>query len=67
MEVLQMLRFGFSKEPFNFTKGILTDENDLTIEFDDNANVLAELVYHEHTDTQQEDIIDRFIATEGAE
>lgn len=53
MEALQMLiKFGFTKEPFNFTEGILTDENDMVpIKFDD-ANVLAELVHHEHTDTQ---------------
>ena len=62
-----MLKFGFSKEPFNFTEGILTDENDLTIRFDDNVDILAELVHDEHTDTQREDIIDRFIATEEAE
>jgi hypothetical protein len=67
MEALQMLKFGFSKEPFNFTEGILTDENDLTIRFDDNVDILAELVHDEHTDTQREDIIDRFIATEEAE
>jgi hypothetical protein len=67
MEALQMLKFGFSKEPFNFTKRILTDKNDLTIKFDDNADILAKLVHHEHTDTQREDIIDRFIATEEAE
>ena len=67
MEALQMLKFGFSKEPFNFTEGILTDERDLTIKFNDNTDILAELVHHEHTDAQQEDIIDRFIATEGAD
>jgi hAT family C-terminal dimerisation region len=65
MDALQMSKFGFSKEPFNFTKGILTDENDLAIKFDDDTDILAKLIHHEHTDTQQEDIIDRFIATEG--
>jgi len=52
MEALQMLKFGFSNEPFNFTEGILTDENDLTIGFDDNTDILAKLVHHEYTDTQ---------------
>jgi hypothetical protein len=67
MEALQMLKFGFSKKPFNFTEGILTDEKDLAIKFNDNTDILAELVHHEHTNAQQEDIIDRFIVTKGAD
>jgi hypothetical protein len=69
MEALQMLKFGFSREPFNFTEGILTDESDLAIKFydDDDADILAQLVHPDRSDAQREDIIDKFIATEGCD
>jgi hypothetical protein len=69
MEALQMLKFGFRNEPFNFTQGILTDEEDLAIPTAgtsiNNLNFLEELSHSMHTDTQREDAIDRFILAEG--
>jgi hypothetical protein len=67
MEALQMLKFGLTREPFNFSEGLVTDEEDLTITFDDDGadDILAQLIDPDRTDSQREDIIDKLIASEG--
>jgi hypothetical protein len=67
MEALQMLKFGFRNEPFNFTEGLITDEEDMIIPLDisNDLDLLAELAHPGNTDVQQEDVIDRVIVALG--
>jgi hypothetical protein len=60
MEALQMLKFGFRNEPFNFTEGLITDEEDMIIPLDisNDLDLLAELAHPGNTDVQWEDVID---------
>lgn len=60
MEALQMLKFGFRNEPFNFTEGLITDKQDMIIPFDttNDLDLLAELAHPSNTDVQWEDVID---------
>jgi hypothetical protein len=62
MEATQMLNFGFQNEPFHFTEGLITDEQDMILELgngnDPDSDLLAELVHSGNTDTQREVIID---------
>ena len=61
MEALQMLKFGFRNEPFNFTEGLITNEQDMIILLDisNDLDLLAELAHPGNTDAQQEDVIDQ--------
>ena len=67
MEALQMLKFGFRNEPFNFTEGLITNEQDMIISFDtaNDPDLLAELAHPSNTDVQWEDVIDQVIAALG--
>jgi hypothetical protein len=66
MEALQMLKFGFRNEPFNFGEGLLMDEQDLILVPDTYAtDLLAELALTDTTGTDQEDAIDHVIAAIG--
>jgi hypothetical protein len=67
MEALQMLKFGFRNEPFNFTEGLITDEQDMIIPLDatNDPDLLAELAHPGNTDAQREDVIDRLIVSLG--
>jgi hypothetical protein len=67
MEALQMLKFGFRNEPFNFTEGLITDEEDMILPFNtaNDLDLLAELAHPSNTDVQREDVIDRVIAVLG--
>lgn len=63
MEALQMLKFGFKNAPFNFTEGLITDEQDMIIPSDtgNDQDLLAELARPSNTEAQREDVIDRVI------
>ena len=67
MEALQMLKFGFRNEPFNFTEGLITNEQDMIIPFDtaNDLDLLAELAHPSNTDVQLEDVIDQVIVALG--
>lgn len=65
MEALQMLKFGFKNETFNFTEGLITDERDMVIPLKFENDLLAELVNPVNTEAQREDIIDRVVMAIG--
>jgi hypothetical protein len=69
MEALQMLKFGFKNEPFNFTEGFITQEQDMIIpaplNTENDLDLLAKLVHPGNTDAQREDVIDRVIMALG--
>lgn len=65
MEATQMLKFGFKNQPFDFTEGFITEEQDMIIPLGDNLDLLAELAHPGNTDAQREDVIDRVIMALG--
>jgi len=67
MEALQMLKFGFRNELFNFTEGLITNEQDMIVPLNisNDLDLLAELAHPGNTDVQWEDVIDQVIAVLG--
>jgi hypothetical protein len=59
MEALQMLKFAYRAEPFDFTADLITPEADLTIE--SNRDLLAELISFQGQDTDRENAMDQIV------
>jgi hypothetical protein len=61
MESLQMLKFGLRAEPFDFTSGLLTSEDELAPPPDDSPDFLAQLIQAGNVDASREDVMDKII------